>query len=228
MNRPDFLPPTLSVRNVVIACGDDGFRALTRGEFPLSPTGFRSFHGLLPEPGLDALTILNARLDELAAECDRRTASALVNARRILSAPPAADPNEAFVSAQLAAATAVEFGFFAPTPLRAALWPVASDLLRAILDNPHRQPQPIGRWSVTMCGDALGRTTAHHMALGLALRGNVDALAPLFPSCLYEELPRRPGGEPDLSAPMVRPDAPAAPAGGQLALFPEQSLTANT
>jgi hypothetical protein len=130
------------------------FVAVERGEFPISPTGYRSCSGFVRRDV--SREEKNALLEQLAVEHEREQKEVL---RRLREEPErGASPIMNYVHASLSYEMAIRHGFYSSETMRTALWSGAHRLLCRVDLEPAFQPQPeerFGVWTEGACRKAL-------------------------------------------------------------------------
>lgn len=167
--------------------------AVERGEFPISPTGYRSLCGLARE------TVTPEFLEDVARAHERERQGALQRLRE--AHQPVGGPISNYIQASGAYESAVQYGFFASNRERAALWSGAHQLLCRVNDDARFQPAPdrtFVAWTKAHCEASLVRTRELKALLGRLAAGDFPNELPvrLLGVQSYLALPARPGGEP--------------------------------
>lgn len=167
--------------------------AVERGEFPISPTGFRSLSGA----GESAVTL--AFLESLADAHARERRELL---QRLQEAQkPVGDPIYNYIHISGAYEQAIQYGFFATDRERTALWSGAHQLLCRVDSDRRFQPAPDNvhvAWKQEHCDAALTRAREFKTLLARLAAGELPKELPmrLLGANAYLQLPERPGGEP--------------------------------
>ncbi len=190
--------------------------AVERGDFPISPTGFRSIGGTGKE------SITPKFLEELA-QAHQRERDSLVD-RMKEAEKPADDTIINYIHASGAYEQAIQYGFFASDRDRTALWSGAHRLL-CVVDTDarfHPTPEPTYvAWTTEGCAEALARARELKTLLARMATGDLPAEMPirLLGANAYLALPPRPGGEPKIDLGGFTPEmalglnaSPTAPA----------------
>lgn len=178
-SRPAGLPERVHVRGVTIRLDWDGYHAVTRGYFPLSSTGFRSYSGLASADAalLDARAVENDRAGEALLR-------AVQDCRKIAPARAYETTFARFVRYTGPAERAIEAGLFATKELRGDLWGYAVRILEMIQDMPELHPRPGEKWTAQECSDRTKRLRDLIEATRLAIAGELAGLlsipAPTF------------------------------------------------
>lgn len=167
--------------------------AVERGEFPISPTGYRSLCGLA------AAAVTPEFLENLAQAHERERQVVLQRLRE--GHQPVGKPISNYIHASSAYEQGLQHGFFASDRDRAALWSGAHQLLCRVDNDPRFQPAPehtFVAWTKAHCDQALGRARELRMLLARLAAGDFMAELPvrLFGVQSYFELPLKAGGEP--------------------------------
>jgi hypothetical protein len=170
MNRPDHILTFRGV-SIRIAFGHYGpeIHATTRGYFPFSSTGFRSFSGVAAETATE-----QAFLEEQAALEDARREEHLRAVPKLL-ARPREDPLSNFLALTSAISDLLRDGFWATAPNRARAWRAAHWAFEALEDR-RFQPTPRTPWTPEFC--------AKHLAEWRAARATVAAAMDAAPEIL--------------------------------------------
>lgn len=179
--------------------------AVERGYFPVSGTGYRSLAGVFGfNKEVHASSIPQEFLESLAKAQDETRHAAL---RRVSRAPkPEAHQLGNFISASMAAETALNEGFFAPEPERRALWSGAYGVLCLIDTDARFQPKPDGGvWTGEACAKALATQRDLLQWVGELARGEFakPRLGRLYCAHGYLGLPPKAGGEPSFALPRI-------------------------
>ncbi len=186
-------------------------RALERGYFPVSNTGYRSL-GCGPGAVEPSQEILN----KLALENERENTATLVSCSRALGRLHG-DSLSRYIHISLHANSAAERGFFAPDDVRLALWQHAYRLFSAIAENPAMQPrplQPAGAWNEAHCARAIVSVRKVVPWLARLIAGELSEFPAsheetglnFFSARAYLELPPRPTPEPVGTVPAIVQD----------------------
>lgn len=167
--------------------------AMERGDFPISPTGYRSLSGLAAEAVtpdfLEGLAQTHKQEKESRLQCLREAQK------------PVGDPILNYIHVSRAYEQAVQYGFFATDRDRAGLWAGAHRLLCMVEADARFQPAPDRRyvaWKKEDCANALERVRELKAFLGRLAQGDFPVELPprLFGVSAYLALPAKPGGEP--------------------------------
>lgn len=151
-------------------------RAVERGHFPCSSTGYRSM-GCYGE-GENAGAPTAEALEELAVNQDRENASLLKRCHKALRHPGRPNGVGDFITTTGAADMALGNGFFATPAMRAELWRWAYRIYSAIIDTPQAHPgHPSqllnrGAWTPEHCDAAFQRVLETRDWLRNLLDGN--------------------------------------------------------
>lgn len=167
--------------------------AVERGDFPISPTGYRSLSGMAAEAVTPDL------LEKLAQAHERERQDVL---RRMQEAhTPVGEPISNYIHASSAYEQGVLHGFFASDRDRATLWSGAHQLLCRVDDDARFQPVPeqsFAAWKAAHCAAALARARELKALVMRLSAGDFPAALPvrLIGAQGYLNLPPKPGGEP--------------------------------
>ncbi len=169
--------------------------AVERGDFPISPTGFRSMSGA------GEASVTPGFLEELAKTHERERKGLVERMRE--AERPAGDTIINYIHASGAYEQAIQYGFFAPDRDRSALWAGANRLLCIVDSDARFQPTPdptYVAWKAEACAEALARTREFKALLGKLAAGDIPAEMPirLLGANAYLALPPKPGGEPKI------------------------------
>lgn len=169
--------------------------AVERGEFPISPTGYRSLSGLAAE------AVTPAFLDELSWGHERELQGVLQLLREAHQS--VGEPISNYIQASGAYEQGMLHGFFASDRDRAALWSGAHQLLCRVDDDARFQPAPDPRfvaWTAEHCAGALARARELKSLLVRLAAGDFPATLPvrLIGAQGYLDLPAKRGGEPKI------------------------------
>lgn len=151
-------------------------RAIERGYFPCSSTGYRSM-GCYGE-GENASAPTAEALEELAVNQERENASLLKRCHKALRHPGRPNGVGDFITATGAADMALGNGFYATPAMRAELWRFAYRIYSAIIDTPQAHPghesQLLNRgaWTPEHCDTAFQRVVEARDWLRNLLDGN--------------------------------------------------------
>jgi hypothetical protein len=167
--------------------------AVERGDFPISPTGYRSLCGLARE------AVTPGFLEDLARAHERERQGVLQRLRE--AHQPVGSPISNYIQASSAYESAAQYGFFASNRERAALWSGAHQLLCRVNDDARFQPAPdrtFVAWTKEHCEASLVRARELKALLGRLAAGDFPEELPvrLLGVQSYLALPARPGGEP--------------------------------
>ncbi len=221
--------------------------AVERGDFPISPTGYRSVAGAPAE------SITPEFLEDLARAHERERQDILHRLRE--GHQPVGPPISSYIHASSAYEQAVQHGFFATERDRADLWSGAHQLLCRVDHDARFQPAPdrtFVAWTAKHCAAAMARARDLKALLTRLAAGEFPAALPMrmIGAQGYLNLPPKPGGEPKidlggytaemaLELPTVttapRPTRTTAratpvdhsPSGNQMGLFDNPADTAN-
>lgn len=169
--------------------------AVERGEFPISPTGYRSLCGVPAE------AVTSEFLEELARAHERERHGVLLRLRE--AHEPVGEPISNYIHASGAYEQGVLHGFFASDRDRAALWSGAHQLLCRVDDDRRFQPSPertFVAWTKEHCDRALTRVRELKGLLARLAAGEVPAELPvrLIGVQSYLRLSPKSGGEPKI------------------------------
>lgn len=167
--------------------------AVERGEFPISPTGYRSLSGMV------AAAVTPDFLEKLAQAHERERQDVL---RRMREAhTTVGEPISNYIHASSVYEQGVLHGFFASDRDRATLWSAAHQLLCRVDDDARFQPVPeqtFVAWKAKHCAAALARARELKALVMRLSAGDFPAALPmrLIGAQGYLDLPPKPGGEP--------------------------------
>lgn len=167
--------------------------AVERGEFPVSPTGFRSMSGA------GEASVTPAFLEELARTHDQERRGLVERLQE--AQKPVGGPIINYIHASGAYEQAIQYGFFAADRDRAALWAGANRLLCLVEGDARFQPTPeesYVAWTAEGCAQALARARKFKALLAKLASGELPVEMPLrlMGANAYLALPPKPGGEP--------------------------------
>lgn len=169
--------------------------AVERGDFPISPTGYRSLCGVPAE------AVTPEFLEELARTHERDRQGVLLRLRE--AHEPVGEPISNYIQASGAYEQGVLHGFFASDRDRAALWSGAHQLLCRVDDDRRFQPAPertFLAWTKEHCAQAVTRARELKAVLARLAAGEFSAELPvrLIGAQSYLRLPPKSGGEPKI------------------------------
>lgn len=179
--------------------------AVERGYFPVSGTGYRSLAGVFGfNKEVPASAIPDEFLEALAKAQDETRYAAL---RDVSRAPkPESHQLGNFISASMAAETALNEGFFAPEAERRALWSGAYGVLCLIDTDVRFQPKPNdGVWTLECCAKSLAAQRDLLQWVTELARGDFSKpkLGRLYCAHGYLGLPPKVAGEPSFVLPRI-------------------------
>jgi hypothetical protein len=189
--------------------------AVERGEFPLSPTGFRSMSGA------GEASVTPAFLEELARTHERERRSLVERLQE--AQKPVGGTIINYIHASGAYEQAIQYGFFATDRDRAALWSGANRLLCMVDSDARFQPTPeesYVAWTAEGCAQALARAREFKALLAKLASGELPLEMPLrlMGANAYLALPPKPGGEPKIELGGFTPEMSLELASAPLAL----------
>lgn len=175
--------------------------AVERGDFPISPTGYRSLAGFGGGSRIDAADISSSLLLRFADEHQRSRNDLLRRLRK--ASHPVDDPIMNYIHASSAYEPALLYGFFASDSMRHEFWNGAHQLLSRVLSDSRFQPTPqpnFPQWTAQHCAAARAKVNVLHTLLRNLSAGKVPTQlsSHLFGVSSYLGLPPKPNGEPKL------------------------------
>ncbi len=169
--------------------------AVERGDFPVSPTGFRSMSGA------GEASVTPGFLEDLARAHEHERKGLIERMRE--AEKPVAGSIINYIHASGAYEQAIQYGFFASDRDRAALWTGANRLLCIVDSDIRFQPTPeptYFAWTAEGCAEARARAREFKTLLGKLASGEIPAEMPvrLLGANAYLALPPKSSGEPKI------------------------------